>query len=321
MTRKPISSTVAAQDKVTTDAQQRSEGPDFLLIGAARSGTTWLYERMKLHPGIFVTPVKEIHFFDIYRHYPAWHWIRLRRSLLHLRRYIGYLFGQRADRRESRGWLIGWGLRYFLLPKTDRWYAKLFRDPGGRVAGEMTPAYALLDETSIENLLTINPNIKIVFQMRDPIDRAWSQTVMHLNLHQRHGDFENYLEEILPVIRRAEIIDRSMYLATIERWEKHVDPENICYLFFDDIERDPAGMLAGLFDFLGAETGDEAVFGHRLTARVGERDAGGRRMPAAVESEFAGRFLPMLEQLERRFGGGYPAQWKARAEQVLHDAG
>ena len=38
--------------------------PDFLIIGAMRSGTTTLARLLQAHPDVFVPPVKEIHYFD-----------------------------------------------------------------------------------------------------------------------------------------------------------------------------------------------------------------------------------------------------------------
>lgn len=38
--------------------------PNFLIIGAPRSGTTWIQENIKHHPEIFMPEQKEIHFFD-----------------------------------------------------------------------------------------------------------------------------------------------------------------------------------------------------------------------------------------------------------------
>jgi hypothetical protein len=40
--------------------------PNFLIIGAARSGTTWLSKNLMLHPEVFMSEKKEIHFFDIH---------------------------------------------------------------------------------------------------------------------------------------------------------------------------------------------------------------------------------------------------------------
>ncbi len=38
--------------------------PNFLVIGAEKSGTTWLKHVLNEHPDIFVPPIKEVHFFD-----------------------------------------------------------------------------------------------------------------------------------------------------------------------------------------------------------------------------------------------------------------
>lgn len=41
--------------------------PDFLIVGAARCGTSWLAKNIAAHPAVFVPSCKEVHFFD--RHY------------------------------------------------------------------------------------------------------------------------------------------------------------------------------------------------------------------------------------------------------------
>jgi len=38
--------------------------PDFLGIGAQKSGTTWLYQNLAAHPQIWMPPVKELHYLD-----------------------------------------------------------------------------------------------------------------------------------------------------------------------------------------------------------------------------------------------------------------
>jgi hypothetical protein len=38
--------------------------PNFLIIGAARCGTTWMHENLRMHPDIFMPSKKELHFFD-----------------------------------------------------------------------------------------------------------------------------------------------------------------------------------------------------------------------------------------------------------------
>jgi len=47
--------------------------PNFLFIGPDKSGSSWLYEILRLHPDCFVPEVKDIYFFD--RHYDrGWAW-------------------------------------------------------------------------------------------------------------------------------------------------------------------------------------------------------------------------------------------------------
>src|SRR6478735_11126174 len=42
----------------------KARGPDFLCIGAPKTGTTWLYKHLSRHPEIWIPPVKELHYFD-----------------------------------------------------------------------------------------------------------------------------------------------------------------------------------------------------------------------------------------------------------------
>ena len=39
-------------------------GPHFIVIGAQRSGTTWLHRVLSQHDQLWLTPVKELHYFD-----------------------------------------------------------------------------------------------------------------------------------------------------------------------------------------------------------------------------------------------------------------
>ena len=46
-------------------------GPNFLCIGAPKAGTTWLHTHLARHPHIWLTPQKEMHFFDRAPAYPS----------------------------------------------------------------------------------------------------------------------------------------------------------------------------------------------------------------------------------------------------------
>jgi hypothetical protein len=48
--------------------------PDFLVVGAMRSGTTSLARWLGAHPEVFVSPRKEVHYFDLnYERGPGWY--------------------------------------------------------------------------------------------------------------------------------------------------------------------------------------------------------------------------------------------------------
>ena len=52
--------------RVEPGRAQKSESmlPNFLVIGAARSGTTWIEKNLRAHPDVFLPARKELHFFD-----------------------------------------------------------------------------------------------------------------------------------------------------------------------------------------------------------------------------------------------------------------
>lgn len=47
------------------------EIPDFIGIGAPRSGTIWLWRNLKNHPDIWMSPRKKLHYFDRAVEYPS----------------------------------------------------------------------------------------------------------------------------------------------------------------------------------------------------------------------------------------------------------
>ena len=41
-----------------------TRGPDFFCIGAQKGGTRWLFDQLDHHPGFWMPPIKELHYFD-----------------------------------------------------------------------------------------------------------------------------------------------------------------------------------------------------------------------------------------------------------------
>ena len=72
-----------------------------------------------------------------------------------------------------------------------RSYAEHFRDGADRVKGEITPGYSILSSIRIALIKDLMPDLRLLFLVRNPISRAWSQALMNLvgrtNRHPHHG--------------------------------------------------------------------------------------------------------------------------------------
>ena len=274
-----------------------ARGPDFLVIGAHRAGTTWLHRVLRKHPALWLPPVKELHYFDQLAAGRTWQdEKRWRQALRSGRRildpwHIGYLFGRRSD----------------------AWYANLFRraQDRGYLTGEITPAYATVDEEVFQRIRHMNPRIALIFVMRDPVSRAWSA----VNNGFKKGDLSGALtvEYALERSRRPGFMARSAYTATIRRLEAVFPPAQIHYCFFDDLRDEPAGFVADLLSFLGVDSANPARL---LPEGAVNSAAGSSAIPAEFQRKIAAQYLPMVEELCRRFDGP-PHEWRARYNTLL----
>lgn len=279
--------------------------PDFLCIGAQKAGTTWLHGNLIQHPDLWLPPAKELHYFDRAERYPSplsrkfyddrWRQELARRarerwrerSLSGLRRDLDYLFGRRDH----------------------AWYARVFEPGRGKLCGEVTPAYSKLDAEHVARIAALLPEARILFLMRDPIDRAWSSARMSSDRRGLDLGDEARWKGHLDTQRGK----RGDYLRTLRQWRAHYPPERFFVGFFEDVEQRPAELLLRVLDFLGARA-DPAL----LPPTLGERFNPSTvvPLPPAAERHLAELYLEDLEALADEFGA--PASdWLARARRVL----
>jgi hypothetical protein len=287
--------------------------PDFLIIGAQKAGTTWLQRNLRIHPGIWMPKEKELHYFD--------EKIRLRGGP------ISRLRGDRpADerwrrqlrsrfRRFPRGLEledVTWDLRYFLGKPTDAWYASLFEPGRGRITGETTPDYSVLEPEMIAHVHGLMPEAKIIFMMRSPIERPWSAMDMGFRISGRSWEnvkdgrvyrhFDNRRSRLMTDYRR-----------TLENWGTYYPPERIFVGYLEDIHFFPEELLRRLYEFLGADTSAK----YRVIRR---------RIHSGLQSTIPTRFAAYLARsyreeiswLDERFGG-YASFWLYCAERLAEN--
>lgn len=131
--------------------------PDFLIIGAQRSGTTSLYEYLVQHPAIVPARKKEVTFFN--------HSERLKLGLNWYRSFFP--------------------LQSFKLSR---------RDGSTPVTGEATPEYLFFPHVA-ERVARVLPNAKLIVILRDPVTRAYSEYEINVRKGREELSFEEALEK------------------------------------------------------------------------------------------------------------------------------
>ena len=117
--------------------------PDFLVIGAEKCGTSWLYDALGRHPDIYLPDTKEVSFFN-----------------------------RRETNLKTSDYFVA--LR---LP----WYERFYDAYSGEgAAGDVSPMY-LCDEEAPGRIAATIPSAKLIAILRDPVERVASHYWMAYN--------------------------------------------------------------------------------------------------------------------------------------------
>jgi hypothetical protein len=275
--------------------------PDFLCIGAQKAGTTWLDSNLRRHPKLWLPPMKELQFFS-HLHLPhARRWTgrqRHERGTQLLRRYI-----QNNAQEE-------WDYRYIARladlvagPVTDDWYGRMFAlARPGQVCGEVTPDYCTLPEDGIAHVLRLSPEVRIIFSLRDPIERSWS----HIRMTAR-GRGISEVEKLEHFARQADQLQRGNYPAIIARWRKFIPEDRFLVIFMDDIVSAPNTVLEKVCAFLGVPYREKPFAKAANPVHVGEA----QEIPPTVLGALKESFRPVYAEVAAL----YPeigARWAAK---------
>jgi hypothetical protein len=216
-------------------------GPDFICIGAQKAGTRWLFDQLAFHPQFWMPPIKELHYLNQGKRFLRFARPLHEQALKSLRsanrkRARGHerpLLHEDIAWLEARMWLHGRPLDLDL-------YARLFNLRGDRLSGDICPPYAIIAEDEARAVRARFPEARIVYLVRDPIDRLWSQYCMIL---RRHPQAEpEALETVRAFVERGTGREHSAMGAAVERWRNGPDDPRFGLFFFDDLKTDAAGL-------------------------------------------------------------------------------
>ncbi|MGI9114423.1 MAG: hypothetical protein DLM52_07280 [Chthoniobacterales bacterium] len=292
-----------------------SHAVHFLGIGAHKAGTTWLWSMLRAHPQIWTAPLKELHYFDRSLRYFSANTLAADRLFERLFSQARHNLEFRRDCRVQiaralhlRDWrLLRWTLRYYLGPRHDQWYLSLFGAGAGQVRGEITPAYAMLERHDVARVHRLLANAKIIFLLRNPIDRAWS----HLRFEWMQGRFRavDDIAQVRALLEHPGVTLRNDYLRTLRTWESAFPREQIFVGFYDDIVARPDVLLRDVFTFLEVE---ESVARTNKTVVLPSKKL---PMPPEIRRYLTEKYLPAIEKLAMRFGG-HAERWRAEASTI-----
>lgn len=146
------------------------------------------------------------------------------------------------------------------------WYLGLFSDPN-RINGDITPAYSILEDETVAEISRVCPSTKVVFILRNPIERAWSSALMALSRSEMtlaeasDAWFRDHFQS------RGSVL-RGDYERTIRIWSRYF-PEgtNFRWFFYDDLASSPARFLSEVSEFIGLD-GRSDLMDAELAQRV-----------------------------------------------------
>ena len=198
---------------------------DFLGIGAQKAGTTWLYEQLRQHPQLAFPLGKEAHF-----------WNRPHNQA-DIAGYLGS-FSNATPAAQSLG------LR--------RWLRRSPALPNPRLFGEITPAYGILPLETVQEIHSYAPDLRLLYLMRNPIERAWSSALMALQRAEmtiEEASDQWFIDHFHSAASRR----RGDYQACLQTWRSVFRHEQLLVLRFEELVSAPEMLLNRCFAHLGVE--------------------------------------------------------------------
>ncbi len=197
--------------------------PNFILIGAAKSGTTSFYNYVKQHPSVYVSPVAKTNFF-----------------------VSNFVDGQAKV--EDLDFTPEQIRKLNFSVTTPEAYQQLFVNvpPEKTALGEISPMY-LNSFVAANKLKASNPDVKLIAMLRNPVDRAYSGYQMQLRQAKEKREFGSNLDPEEIYIRGG------FYYDQLKRFYDVFDRSQIKIFLFEDFKQNPRKVIQEMFNFIGVD--------------------------------------------------------------------
>lgn len=308
-------------------------------IGAQKSGTSWLHSILAkdlrfAQVSQQFTNIKEIHYFDyLYdnkaNHINGWRanfliqMIRNRGQTMHsiIQAYLHGNFYNNLNKYIINGdsFLVN---RFNTLTAelNDEWYSNLIKcDKNQTYSLDITPDYSVIGEKGFIHMSKITKNLKIIYILRDPIERAWSGILQ--DRKGREGGIKAFLEQdnidMDEIYKEATIGlnvgARTNYKNTIDAIYTSGLQENLKILFYDDITENPEEFIDNIYDFIGMNNDilktEEYVNDLKKKVYATEDK---KSIPKELEQKLYSFYREMLVVLNDTYNIDFPKVWKEK---------
>lgn len=201
--------------------------PSFMIIGAARAGTTALYDLVRQHPQVFMSAIKEPNYFA----------------------FEGEPLDWRGPGNE------------FVNNSVARWedYTALFADaPAGMAMGEATPLYLWAPDAA-KRIRARLPDVKMIAVLRNPIEQAFSHYLYaRAQMIEPLDNFEAALQaepqrladHWQPLFQYSTF---PRYAEQLRRFYAEFPADQLKIFLYEDYRSDPKTMLSQIFAFIGVD--------------------------------------------------------------------
>ncbi len=204
--------------------------PNFLIIGAMKSGTTSLYRYLKQHPQVYMSPVKEPNFFALEGEKLNWN---------------GPEGPAEVKRRICEEATV-----------TVEEYRALFQQASNETAiGEASPWY-LYSPGAPGRIRRYIPEAKLIAVLRNPADRAYSAFLQFVrDGREPLDDFTQALQAERERIKNNwkwiwHYKNMGFYYAQLKRYYETFEQEQIRVYLYEDLNDDPIKVLEDIFQYL-----------------------------------------------------------------------
>lgn len=241
--------------RVRRSGARMSEKTFILGLGAQKAGTSWLHAYLSAAPDADMGFTKEYHVWDFRSPLSAAVRLRLTPALLLHRSRLRIACFQR------------WPSLYF------RYFQGLLKH-GKTLTGDITPSYSCLAPDDLRGIAArfakLDIRVKVVFLMRDPVDRCWSAARMKSRRLERAGSHRAAESILRDHFRSGNYRFRTRYqdvLATIAA--SGIPPADVYHGFYEEMFS--AAEIRRLSRFLGVRA--DPSFGERQIFSAASRES------------------------------------------------